>query len=233
MEHGYLVWLRKPGFGLADRDFANAAVYSMETRYAEYLKNKQSTVVQGGSSLTNPDDPADQRNIYLCVKADSTAASLLDVLDRQSSRAAFFCTQEFLETQGDLLRRMIATGHTVGLLADAAQEALTVEEQLSAGNMALYRATCTKTRFALVENSEQEDVTAAEEAGFQCFFPELDRSAYGLRSSANADTLLRRIAARRDDTTVWLGDAVNSTGLRAFLAAVESGAQCLALTETA
>ncbi len=230
--HGKLLWIRKPGFGLSKTEFANAAVYSMEERYAEYQKNKQTAASQGSGSLVDPDDPTNKRNIYLCLQADSMTATLLDVLERRGSQAAFFCDAAFLESQHDLLRRMVAEGHTVGLLAEGNHGTLTVEQQLSAGNEALYRATCTKTRLAYVENGTEEITKAAADAGYRCLEPKLDRSAYSLRSESNADTLLQRVAARQEDTTtVWLGDTANAAGLRAFLAAVESGARCLALTE--
>jgi len=118
------------------------------------------------------------------------------------------------------------------LLADAAHGELTVEEQLLEGNEALHRATCTKTRLCFVENGEQADFTAAEELGFRCLIPEVDRSAQGLWSSVDAESLLQRITARREDTTVWLGSAANGAGLQAFLTRAESVVRCQALTET-
>ena len=229
--HGKLLWIRKPKFGLSKDEFANAAVYSMEERYAEYLKNKQAAS-QSGSSLSNPDDPDGKRNIFLCLQADAVSGTMLDTLERQEAQAAFFCDIDFLETQGDLLRRMAAGGHSIGLLADGDHETMTVAEQLSAGNDALYRSVCTKTRLVMVENGVEEDWTAAEAAGYRWVEPALDRSPYSLRSISNAETLLQRIAARQEDSTsVWLGDSADAMGLRAFLSAVESGARCLALTE--
>lgn len=229
--HGRLLWIRKPGFGLTKDEFANAAVFAMEERYTEYLKNKQAAT-QSGTGLNNPDDPDSKRNIFLCLRADAVTGTMLDVLDRYSAQAAFFCDLSFLETHGDLLRRMVASGHSVGLLADANHETMTAEEQLSAGNAALYRAACTKTRLVMVENGTEEMLAAAEAAGYRCVRPVLDRSAYSLRSASNAETLLQRVAARQEESTsVWLGDSADAMGLRAFLMAVESGARCLALTE--
>ncbi len=230
VEHGYLVWLRKAGFGLGERDFANAAVYAMTQRYEEYLRNREPSGSHSGESPF-PVLPADGNGIFLAVAAGEQTGALLEVLDRQDAQAAFFCDLEFLETQGDLLRRMAARGHAIGLLAEVGEQPLA--QQLSDGNEALYRATCTKTRLALVKDGDQETLTAAAEAGYYVFTPELDRSGSGLQSVAAADNLLQRIAARREDTTVWLGDAVNGNGLRAFLTvAGESGARCLALRET-
>lgn len=230
--HGKLLWLRKPGFGLTDREFSNAAVYSMEQTYAEYLKNRQSAADQAGNGPGGADSSSG-RDLYLCMQAGTSAGALLDALDQSKAKAAFFCDPDYLEANGDTLRRMTAEGHAVGLLADTADEKRTVEEQLSQGNAALYRATCTKTRLVLLQNETPEARENAERAGYHCLSPELDRSAYSLRSADNAETLRRRIAARQEDTTtVWLGDTVSGAGLRAFLSAA-SGARFPALTELA
>jgi peptidoglycan/xylan/chitin deacetylase (PgdA/CDA1 family) len=177
-------------------------------------------------------DPADQSEVYLCLEANTMAPALLSVLDRAEAKAAFFCAQEFLETEQDLLRRMVATGHTVGLLVDASHEELTVTEQLTAGNETLYRATCTKTRLCYVGNGDQERVAEAESAGFRCLIPEVDRGTQGLQRPADAESLLQRITARRENTTVWLGGLTSSGGLQAFLTQSEAAVRCLALTET-
>lgn len=83
------------------------------------------------------------KNVYLCLKAGETAAQLLDVLDSAGEKASFFCSLEFLWTQGDLLRRMSASGHTVGILGDG-EDSRSVTQQLHEGNEALWRAACTK-----------------------------------------------------------------------------------------
>lgn len=230
--HGDLVWIRKPGFGLGAKDFGNAAAYSMEERYQEYLRGKQGVGPSGQEGPTGGNDPVEQRNAYLCILAGENTETLLDVLNQQDAQAAFFCTQAFLTEQGSLLRRMVSMGHTIGLLVDAEQDSMTVAEQLAAGNEALYRATCTKTRHALVENADEETLAAAEAAGYRCFVPELDRGAYGLRGGTDAENLAQRITARRADTTVWLADAVNGVGLRAFLTEAKRGIRLLALRET-
>ena len=41
VKHGYLVWLRLPGFGLPEQDFVNAAAYPMATRYNDYVKARR------------------------------------------------------------------------------------------------------------------------------------------------------------------------------------------------
>lgn len=234
VNHGYLVWLRKPSFGLSDKDFANAASLSMADCYSAYQKSKDTQSKPENSAGTGSSGAEiEGRSIYLCLEAGDTTAAMLDTLDRYNAQAAFFCTVDFLKEQGDLLRRMTVTGQTVGILADAADPSRTVMEQLEEGNRALAQATCGKTRLVLLQNSNDQALQAARDAGYCCVTPDLDRTAYGLRSGSNAASLLKRVSAYQDDVTVWLGDTADGVGLRVFLlAAEEADGRCLALTET-
>ena len=110
VEHGYLVWLRQPGYGLSDEEFATAATYPMASSYAQYLKSKESaqqtTPTPSVPEQDEEETPAvNGKNVYLCLKAGENTAQLLDVLDSAGEKASFFCSLEFLWTQGDLLRR--------------------------------------------------------------------------------------------------------------------------------
>lgn len=233
VNHGHLVWLRWPGFGLSDKDFANAASFSMAECYNVYVKSKESQGPADGSE-TGSGVEIEDRSIYLCLEAGDTTAALLDVLDRYDAQAAFFCTVDFLRERGDLLRRMAATGQSVGILADAADPSRTVAEQLEEGNRALALATCGKTRLAMVQNGDDQVLQAARDAGYCCVTPDIDRTGYDLRSSSNASGLLKRVSAYRGDVSVWLGGTADAVGLRAFLlAAGDADGRCLALTETA
>lgn len=234
VSHGYLVWLRRSGFGLSDREFANAASMSMEDCYNTYLKSKEPQNAAeeppgGGTGVE-----IEGRSIYLCLEAGDTAAALLDALDQYQAQAAFFCDGDFLTERGDLLRRMMVTGQSVGLLADGSDPERTVLEQLEAGNQALARATCGKTRLVLLKNGTEQMMQEVRDEGYCCVTPDLDRTEQGLNSNSNASSLLKRVSAYQGDVTVWLGDTAGAAGLRAFLlAAGNADGRCLALTETA
>ena len=102
---------------------------------------------------------------------------------------------------------------------------------MEAGNRALARATCRKTRLALLRDSG--DGQALQGLGVLCVRPDLDRSGQSLRTSAQAEALLQRISLHRGDASVWLGSSASAGGLRALLSAVrEAGGVCGALTET-
>ena len=237
---GDLAWIRKPGNVLTDKYFMDAASSVITNRYEDYLKDKEKEQEQQGiSSPGTAQTPAgvdiEGKRIYLCITAGADTSVLLDTLDQYSAQAAFFCTPEFMEQQGDLLRRMMATGQTIGILADAGDETQTVEEQLEVGNRALERATFGRTRLVRVENGDEQTLQRLGEEGYRCLEPDIDRSGYDLCSAANANSLLRRVLARKgDNVAVWLADRADALGLRYFLADVKKNeGQCLAWTEIA
>lgn len=232
-KYGALVWIRQPGFGLSERDFINAAFSQIAVRYEQYLRQQPAAGETDTSPGEVPSPGGEGRTVYLCLAAGESAAAQLDALDAGGAQAAFFCSRKFLESRGDLLRRMVATGHAVGLLVDADDPDRTAAEQLEEGNRLLAQATMAKTRLAKIQNGDEGDLRAAREAGFSCLEPELDRSGPGLGDSDQAESLLRQISTRGESVRVWLGDGASAAGLRAFLtAAARTGDRCLALTET-
>ena len=240
VEHGSMVWLRQSNYGVSDKLFADAAQYSMDSVYADYIRARESAPPEGGSSggISGPSGPAgaqeglEGKRIALCLKAGNDAASMADALASYDSGAAFFFTPEEMERQGGALRRLIAQGQSVGILADGGDRSRTVAEQLEAGNAALFRATCGKTRLACLQNSGPQALREAEDAGFCCLRPELDWSGHALRGASGAQELISRLAARRGDAAVWLGDGASPAGLRSFLSAArEAGGECAAYTE--
>lgn len=234
---GHLVWLRKPGFGLTDRYFADAAYSNMERAYSVYQREKEKKEEPDAPQPVEPDNPTvlpSAKRIYLCLEADEQSGALLDELSRRRSGAAFFCNLEFLQQQGDLLRRMAAEGHSIGILAEAGHPEYTIEQQLALGNEALEAATCGKTRLTYLRGGSEEDKRAAESEGFFCLRPRLDRGGYALKSFSNAETLMKKVESKRGNVTVWLGDSVDSVGLRAFIQAAErTEGHCLPFNETA
>ena len=245
VERGSMVWLRQPGvYNVSDKLFADAARYNMNAVYADYIRAKETPAAQpeGPNAPARPpdsaggEDPAAElegKRTALCLAAGENAAALLDALESYDAEAVLFFPPEELERQGDLLRRMAAAGQGVGILADAGDPDRTVAEQLEAGNAALFRAVCGKTRLAYIQNGGAQALQTAGELGFRVLQPDLDRSGQPLRNASGAQALVQRLAGRRGDAAVWLGDAASPVGLRTFLAAVrEAGGRCTAYTET-
>lgn len=245
VEQGSMVWLRQPGYNVSDKLYADAAQYSVNTVYADYIRAKEAAAQPDSpaapSAGQRPSQPAEVqgpaaglegKRTALCLAAGRDASALLDALSGYDAGAALFFTPEELEWQGDALRRAAASGQGIGILVDAADPERTVEEQLELGNAAIFRATCGKTRLAYIQNGGSQALQAARDAGFRCLQPEVDRSGYSLRNAAGAQALVQRLSDRRGAAAVWLGDGASPTGLRAFLSAVrEAGGECVAYTE--
>ena len=230
--NGHLVRLRtSEDSPLTDTVFADAASYAMQDRYDDYLKTQAQAQVpnapEGGEVFEG-------KRIYLNFRTADPARTdgLLDVLDRQHSQGAFFCTEQFLREEGGLLRRMAATGHAVGICVDGSLET-PLADQVVQGNAALYRATCGMTRLIRAENVDQQGMEVLEQAGYVCLRPGMNAENQGLQSSGSAAALLQKISSQPGDISVWLGENVSSTGLNAFLTAAHQAEDaCIALVET-
>ena len=233
VDRGYLVWVRNPDMDMEERYFADAAKSRMNYEYDQYVRGQNASEPSEDGTEDVPTAVTGKR-LYLCMEAadSGTVDALLDTLDRYDAQAAFYCTEEFLAENGGLLRRMSATGQSIGLIADGEDER-PVAEQLAEGNRLLYQAASTKTRLVWVRNALEEELDAAEAAGFCPLAPDLDRSAYPLSSAGAADTLLQRVNSRSGPVAVWLGTGTSAAGLNAFLSAAEEAEdRCLAMTET-
>lgn len=113
---GDLAWIRQSGSVLTEQMFVNAASFTIASRYMDYLKEQEDET----TDLT-PEVPTgvevEGKRFYLCLAGGENTEALLDALELYRAQAAFFCTPEFMAEQGDLLRRMAATGQAIGILA--------------------------------------------------------------------------------------------------------------------
>ena len=261
VRRGSLVWIRQSSYTLSDSYYADAAEYSMESVYADYLRAREQmeppperpapstgtgsgtpgTGSSGGTTAVSPPaapkpapapEPEEEeklelngRRIYLCIAAGGDMSGLLDALDAYQAQGAFFFSPEQMEASGNLLRRMSATGQSIGIVADGGGRSRPVSQQLEEGNRVLSRATCGKTRLAMVTGNSRN---APE--GYRTV--RADISGMTLQNRSASEKLLQQIASRRGSVTVWLSDGVTAGGLRTFLAAVqEAGGVCAALRE--
>ena len=237
VEHGYLVWLRNPDFGMSMKDFANAATYNMEDRYGAYLRAKQpdpppseETAPPSGETETIEEPAPAGTRINLCVEAADNAEAILDMIEYSDAWITFYCPCEFLEEQGDLLRRMLAEGHAVGVLVDGT--AADAAAQLTRGTEALFEAACVKTRLARLQGADEATRRSAEKLGWRVFGADIDNGGRTLSGNANADALMSRVQGRRGDLSVWLGTGASAAGVRSFITkAKAAGYYCRALRE--
>ena len=163
-----------------------------------------------------PEPDTGGQRIYLCLRGNGVTASLLDALDRYDIRATVFCDEGFLSGQGDLLRRIAATGHRIGLYVPAGDSA-SVLERLEACNLLLRRTTMEKTRLVFIDGGGEELLRAVYNAGFVCLRPTLDRTESPLRTSRHAAELLNALSGQPEALSVWLGGTVSRSALNTFV----------------
>lgn len=170
MEHGYLVRIKNDAVVLSDARFIDAAGNLIERRLREYnqsLVPTPSTTTPSTGGTENEDDAHPNVDTYLAFACDGAAGmeKILTSLSARDDLAVFFLTPELLEEQGDLVRRLLGQGHSVGVWAKGG----TVEqarEQMLQGNLALEEQAFTRTTLVL---AAKELRGALEDGGLVCW----------------------------------------------------------------
>lgn len=167
---GFLVRIKGSGTAMSDADFIDAARNVINNRLREYTQslnpaestdpgpNTSTPSSPGGTATVGQDDTA----AYLAFRCE-TQAGLTDILDTLSGNgcwAVFFLTPQLLE-EGDLVRRILGDGHSVGILVDGGEAFLMLE----AGSLALERAACARTTMVYAAGRPE----ALEERGWVCW----------------------------------------------------------------
>ena len=171
---GYLVRIMTSDVVLSDSVFISSAGYLLERRLQAYTQ----TLVPGETTTPStavPGETIDREeevtptNIptYLAVRCESgeSLLSILNTLDTAGRYGVFFLTPELLESQGDLVRRMLGTGHSVGILALGESRGETAQ-LLQEGQRHLEQLALTRTTLAYVPEGQRE---AMEEEGWVCW----------------------------------------------------------------
>lgn len=199
----YLVRIKSAEAVMDDAGFVEAARNLFNNRLREYTQSL------GSAETTNPETPPTVPSrpdggestgaaVYLAFRCESAAglSGILDALDREGQYAAFFLPAGLLEEEGDLVRRILGRGHSLGILADGEG----AEEGLELGNQALERAVHTRTTLVCAPAGRWAEL---EEAGWVCW-KETQRfaPAAGVTPGTFAANVMGRLEARR--RTVYL-----------------------------
>lgn len=222
ISQGYVVRIKNDGAVLSDGMFVDAASGLIERRYREYTQaNQLPTPVTPevvppdettGPTVPDVDEEPTEENVttvYLGIRCDETGSleSILDTLDVQNKKAAFFFSPEALERQDDLLYRILAQGHTVGLLAEGATLAQT-QQMLQEGNQILRKLTYTTTQVALVPRAQRAQL---DELGWICWRETVngvpDETDSG---SSYTDTIVRKLGKTRYSAYLTLDAGENT-----------------------
>lgn len=205
---GFLVRIKSSDTVMSDADFIDAAKNVINNRLREYTQGlnpaestdpgtnpgaNPSNPNSGGTTVPDKDGPA----AYLAFRCE-TASGLTDILDALGESkccAVFFLTPGLLE-EGDLVRRILGGGHSVGILADGGETVRILEQ----GGLALERAACARTTLAYAAPGQRERL---EEHGWVCWQETvLLRPDGTVSANSFASSAVRRLG--KQDKAVYL-----------------------------
>ena len=189
-EHGYLIRLKSNSAVLSDSQFADAASDNMSRRLREYQQTLLAPTPEPPAeqpptttpSVTTPPDttppvtpapsvtPAPETPAvptYLAFRCTTSeaAASIAQSLEDSHKVGLFFFHPRDIGKQGDLIRRLIGSGHSIGILAEGDTFDQTAA-LLEAGARTLDAVAHLKTYFALVPKAQQ---VQASNLGWACW----------------------------------------------------------------
>ncbi|MBE6973474.1 MAG: hypothetical protein E7440_06320 [Ruminococcaceae bacterium] len=225
-QYGYLVRIRSEAAGFNDADFMDAASVPMASSLQEFLRSQQPAdnpkppAVDPPKVDDDPKPPQDNEDeqpkarVQICLgfrcETGEGLERILDTLERKDSRGVFFFSSEQLVAQDDLVRRVVGSGHGIGLLADgeAAEESLSRMEK---GNELLRHIARTAATGTLAPEEQRE---VLEEENWACWRETVNgipRS--NERTTAAIQRILRGIGTRSRTVRVTLDDSMATANL--------------------
>lgn len=218
LPQGDMVRIKSSDVGLNDAEFVDAAGDLINRRLREYsqsLTPDPTPAVPSDPPQTNlGDDPEEETftgsvSTYLAFACESGAGigEILDTLDGRDVYALFLLTPQVIAEEGDLVRRILGTGHSLGILAQGTGLEQT-RALLEEGNQLLEALVRTRTTVACVPEGQQ---TALEREGWICWEETL-ALAPGDTVGANtfASNTLRRLEGRTRSTYLTMEGGENT-----------------------
>jgi len=226
--YGYLVRIRSEAAGFNDADFIDAASIPMASSLQEFLRSQQPPDKPKPPVTAEPpvveNDPQKppitggeelpKARVQICLgfrcETGEGLEGILNVLDRYESRGMFFFSSEQLVAQDDLVRRVVGSGHGIGLLADGA----TAEDSLrrmEIGNGFLSHIARTAATGTLAPEEQRETLEAENWACWRETVDGLPRN--NERAAAAVQRILRGIGTRSRTVRVTLDDSVATANL--------------------
>lgn len=214
----YLVRIKSVDAVMNDSDFIDAAKTPLNNRLREYTQSLNPAESTAPVEPVNPPAPPvspiapsqedeSDTTAYLafrCKKADGLE-SVLGVLNGNSRCAVFFLTPQLLEEEGDLIRQILGTGHSIGILVENGEN---TQEELGRGNRALERAAHTRATLACVPDGQR---TALEGEGWVCWKETvLLRPSDTVNSTSFASNTVRQLGKQKQPVCLTLEGEKNA-----------------------
>lgn len=230
VEDGWLVRIKSSAVVLDDETFIDAAGDLINLRLRDYNQSISTPTDPNTPSVTpdpdagqdDEDDTSNTVRTYLAFRCESGEGSsdILDTLDDYGLYGLFLFTPQGLREEDDLLRRIVGSGHSIGLLAEGAdfQETLSLLEE---GSLILGQKLHLRPTIACVPDNQMGD---AEDAGWVCWDETLRLSPSNtVGVNTFASNVLRQLSGRTRATYLTLEGGDNSARvLSALLRRLES-----------
>lgn len=199
---------------LDDRGFIGAAATMMASRYAEYEKIVNAAQQEEDEKPPNePDEEpvvspppihaADGQKLYLVLsgRTEEAIRSAMNILTDRG--ATFILTAQQMEN-GELIREILGSGHSIALLVPGGTESEILTELQRAREL-VWMAACSLLQLVWYEGIE--DATPLfEEQGCVSITAQLDRRTAATRSVKEVDALMRTIGKHQKDLSIYLGN---------------------------
>ena len=237
ISQGYLVRIKNSSVVLSDEMFIDAAGELINRRLREYYQSLSPAPDAGSNQgTTTPaapsedDEPAATASmrVYLALRCES-GGNLEALLDALSDRtfALFLLTPQAMESNPDLVRRILGTGHSVGILAQGETLAQT-RELLKRGAALLEQNAHIQTTIACVPSGQR---TALEGEGWVCWQESLTMTPSDTVGAGSfASSVLRRLEGRGYRTYLTLpGDGNTARVLSTLLYQLEESGFILSI----
>jgi len=211
--NGFLVRIKNGDVILSDGRFMEAASELIQKRLQEYTQSMNPPADQEEPSVTpdiKEENPA-HVSTYLAFRCRETESlsRLLDVLGQKGTCGAFFVTPEVLAQEDGMIRRLLGTGHSLGIWGEGSSQE-DVEQNLDRGRELLQNLFYQDTVLAYTEKEYREKLTAD---GWICWQETLAIETEPSRSAGSiADRVMKRLDGRSGNTyltmdcslgTVW------------------------------
>lgn len=215
--YGTLIRITNGQEWLSNNAFIQNGESAMRNRYNSYLKqlnpatpqpSTQSTPAPSYSQTPVEEPTRTELTVYLSFQCTGGGGleSILNRLDAYNIRALFLFRPEELEANGENLRRIVGSGHSVGLSVPGTTLAK-VEEQLELGSAQLERLVRVRPHIVCLEDAGRSVANTLEEAGWACWSPQLDQSGSSRTAATRSSQLLSALKNRTGSVRVMLGDS--------------------------